>query len=91
MGVVKRENFEVVSGKLRTVRHGGKLRSFAACCGTHLLFQDDENSESVEVTISSLDHPEPHAPASAVWVEDRLPWVPLDFSIPFFIRDGANT
>lgn len=89
-GVVKRERFELISGELRTIRHAGKLRSFAACCGTHLLFQDDENTERIEVTIASLDHPEPFAPKSVVWVEDRLPWVALDLQKPVFQRGGTD-
>ena len=87
-GAVRKEGIEILSGELRRVRHAGRLRSFAACCGTQLFFQDDEDSESIDVTIASLDHPEPFAPAVTIWTEDRLPWVPLDPSRPTFKQTG---
>jgi hypothetical protein len=77
-GAVAKDHVDVLSGELRKVRHAGRLRSFAACCGTPLFFQDDERSESIDVTIASLDHPEAFAPEVAIWTEDRLPWVLLD-------------
>jgi hypothetical protein len=54
------------------------LRSFASCCGTPLFFQDNEESEWIDVTIGSLDHPEVYSPEVTIWTEDRLPWVSLD-------------
>lgn len=77
-GVVERDEIELLSGELRKVQHAGRLRSFAACCGTPLFFQDDEVSASIDVTIASLDHPESFSPEVAIWTEDRLPWVQLE-------------
>ena len=77
-GEVRRDDIQLLSGKLRKVSHAGRLRSFAACCGTPLFFQDNAASESVDVTIASLDHPESYSPAVAIWTEDRLPWAVLD-------------
>jgi hypothetical protein len=77
-GSVPREKIELLSGELRKVRHAGRLRSFASCCGTPLFFQDNEESEQIDMTISSLDHPEAYPPGVTIWTEDRLPWVLLD-------------
>ncbi|CAN5392094.1 GFA family protein [soil metagenome] len=86
-GEMKADNIEILCGNLRKVRHAGRLRSFAACCGTPLFFQDDENSRVIDVTIASLDQPEKFSPQVAIWTEDRLPWVTLDVERPTFLRD----
>jgi hypothetical protein len=89
-GIVKRNMLEINSGEVRRVSFAGKIRLFAACCGTHLFFLDDESSELIDVTISSLDRPEPHAPKITVWAADRLPWVQLDNSRPVFAQKGRS-
>jgi hypothetical protein len=75
---VRRQDIEVAAGELRKVRHADRLRSFAACCGTPLFFEEAENSPTIDVTIASLDTPERFAPEAAIWTEDRLPWVRID-------------
>jgi hypothetical protein len=79
-GAVRKGDIELLSGELRKVPYAERLRSFAACCGTPLFFQDNEESASIDVTIASLDHPESFPPAVAIWTEDRLPWAVLDAS-----------
>jgi len=85
-GAVPREAIEILSGELRKVQHTDRLRSFAGCCGTPLFFQDDAASESIDVTIASLDHPESFSPEVAIWTEDRLPWAFLNPTRPSFRR-----
>ena len=89
-GEVPKGEIELVTGEVRKVNHAGRLRSFAGCCGTPLFFQENERSQSIDVTIASLDHPESYPPSVAVWTEDRLPWVTLDHSRPTF-RQGRET
>jgi hypothetical protein len=64
--------------------HANRIRSFAACCGTHLFIEDTKDSKTIDVTIASLDDPTPFAPEKAIWLEDKLPWVTLDESLPSF-------
>jgi hypothetical protein len=85
-GVVNLKDLEILSGDLRKVRYAGRLRSFAACCGTPLFFQDEEDSITIDVTIVSLDHPERFAPEVAIWTEDRLPWVAIDSHVRVFLQ-----
>lgn len=89
-GAVGKEDIELLSGELRKVPHAERLRSFAACCGTPLFFQDDEEARSIDVTIASLDHPERYSPTVAIWTEDRLPWAVLDPSRRTY-RQGRET
>ena len=56
----------------------------ASCCGTHLFFEDGKDSDTIDVTIASLDDPTPFAPQKAIFLEDKLPWVAIDESIPAF-------
>jgi hypothetical protein len=89
-GAFRREKIEMLSGTLRKVAHAGRLRSFAACCGTQLFFEDDETTEWVDVTIASLDEPHPFAPQVAIWTEDKLPWVILDPARRTFRQERQN-
>ena len=89
-GEMARDKIELLSGQLRKVTHAGRLRSFAACCGTPLFFQDDESSATIDVTIVSLDHPRSYVPEVEIWTEDRLPWVTLDDTRPTF-RQGRDS
>jgi hypothetical protein len=81
-----RENIALLSGELTRVRHAGRIRSFASCCGTPICFQDDEDSEWIDVTICSMDQSELLAPNVAIWTEDRLPWIAAAGSLPEFRR-----
>jgi len=49
-----------------------------------LFFEDAKDSETIDVTIASLDDPTPFAPQKAIFLEDKLPWVVIDESIPSF-------
>jgi len=49
-----------------------------------LFFEDSKDSDMIDVTIASLDDPASFAPQKAIFLEDKLPWVKLDESIPSF-------
>jgi hypothetical protein len=49
-----------------------------------LFFEDNKDSDAIDVTIASLDDPAPFAPQKAIWLEDKLPWVALNKSLPSF-------
>jgi hypothetical protein len=86
-GSVPKEKMELLAGELRKVKHANRIRSFAACCGTPLFFQDNDNSARIDITIASLDRPDAYPPEATIWTEDRLPWVTLDPSHPTY-RQG---
>jgi hypothetical protein len=85
-GSVPREDLVVTRGEPRKIAHANRIRSFAACCGTHLFFEDSKDSEMIDVTIATLDDPMPFAPQKVIWLEDKLPWVTLDKSLPSFTK-----
>jgi len=90
-GSVRREDLVVTRGEPRKVAHANRLRSFAACCGTHLFFEETKDSDTIDVTIASLDDPAPFAPEKAIWLEDKLPWVTLDESLPSFPKSSKTS
>jgi hypothetical protein len=88
-GAVKRENFRLVGGTFRCVEHAGRLRSFASCCGTQILFEDAPNCPRVDVAIATLNDPRPFRPTRAIWTEDKLPWVILDPDLPAMLTNRS--
>ncbi|MGB9476519.1 MAG: GFA family protein [Candidatus Udaeobacter sp.] len=83
-GSVPREDLVITKGEARKIVHANRIRCFAACCGTHLFFEDTDDSKAIDVTIGSLDDPTPFAPQKVIWLEDKLPWVTIDDSLPRF-------
>jgi hypothetical protein len=83
-GSVPRKDVVVTNGESRKIAYANRIRSFAACCGTHLFFEDSKDSDTIDVTIASLDNPTPFAPQKTIFLEDKLPWVVIDESIPSF-------
>ena len=80
----KRYRVAANSGEPRKIPYANRIRSFAACCGTHLFFEDAKDSDTIDFTIASLDDPTRFAPQKAIYLEDKLPWVVIDESIPSF-------
>ena len=83
-GTMPRKDLVLTKGEPRKIPYANRIRSFAACCGTHLFFEDSKDSDNIDVTIASLDDPTPFAPQKAIFLEDKLPWVMIDESIPSF-------
>ncbi len=83
-GSMPRADLVVTKGEPRKIAYANRIRSFAACCGTHLFFEDSKDSDTIDFTIASLDDPLPFAPQKAIFLEDKLPWVVIDESIPSF-------
>jgi hypothetical protein len=90
-GSVPRADLVVTKGEPRKVPYANRIRSFAACCGTHLFFEDSKASDMVDVTIASLDDPTPFAPLKAIWLEDKLPWVKIDESLSSFPKTPKSS
>ena len=74
----------MTKGEPRKIPYANRIRSFAACCGTHLFFEDSKGSDAIDFTIASLDDPTPFAPQKAIFLEDKLPWIVIDESIPSY-------
>jgi hypothetical protein len=89
-GTVATQDFQLTQGALKEIHFADRLRKFAPCCGTQIIFQDSETAETVDVTLASLDEPTAFQPAKALWCEDRLPWVQLNSAVPQFVKSSHN-
>ena len=56
-GTLPSKDLVVTKGEPRKIAHANRIRSFAGCCGTHLFFEDSKDSDTIDVTIASLDDP----------------------------------
>src|SRR5947208_1380099 len=72
-GAVPREDLRMTRGEPRKITHASRIRSFAACCGTHLFIEDSKDSETIEVTIASIDDPAPFAPEKGILQQKNFP------------------
>jgi hypothetical protein len=88
---VPRKDVALTKGEPRKIVHATRIRSFAACCGTHLFIEDSKNSDTIDLTIASLDDPVPFAPQKTIWLEDKLPWVVIDESLPSFPKNSKTS
>jgi hypothetical protein len=81
-GSIQTEDFQVIAGELKKVNFADRVRSFAACCNTPILFQDSSDAQSVDVTIVSIEDSGSYAPSAEIWTDDKLPWVVLNPELP---------
>lgn len=83
--VFNRRDFEFVAGA--PVRFGsspGVTRSFCGRCGTPLAYQTDDGPDTIDVTTATLDRPEAFPPTKEIWLEHKVPWVPVNEKLPHF-------
>jgi hypothetical protein len=81
-GSIPAEDFQVMTGELKRVNFADRVRSFAACCHTPILFQDSQDSQWLDVTIVSLADPGSYSPSAEIWTDDKLPWIVLNPELP---------
>ena len=86
----RRENFRVTQGEPREIEFGGRLRGFCPQCGTSLTFLSSPETDEVDVTVSSFDHPERVSPADHIWTDDQLPWIGLADGLPTHARERRS-
>ena len=89
-GSVPRTDLVVAKGEPRKIVYADRIRSFAACCGTHLFFEDSKDSDTIDFTVASLDDPTPFSTQKVIFLEDKLPWVVIDESVPSFQKTPKN-
>ncbi len=74
----KVEHFEIVQGTPARIEYAGRVRSFCSNCGTPLTFQNPQYPDDLDLTVCSLDDPEPFPPKGHIWLEDKISWVNLE-------------
>ncbi len=82
---VPRADFEFVCGTPRCYRSTpfGE-RWFCSDCGTQLCMQVDDEPDTTDFTVVSLDNPETAPPDFHIWHAERIDWFNTDDSLSRF-------
>ena len=75
--------FEVSAGNLTAYRSSTKaFRHFCGACGTPLTWRAAANPQHVDVSIATLDDPEPIEPLLHLWTESQIAWFEIADHLP---------
>jgi hypothetical protein len=65
-------------------------RTFCPTCGTSLTYVHADRPAEIDVTTSSLDHPEAFPPTHHSWLSDSVSWVRFADGLPAHRRSSAE-
>ncbi|MCR6632128.1 MAG: GFA family protein [Magnetospirillum sp.] len=72
----RRSDFRIVKGEPESAQANARaVRRLCGECGTALTFEYSAHTETVDVTIASLDDPNATEPVYRIWSSPRLPWL----------------
>ena len=75
--------FTVTSGEPAVYRSSEKaFRHFCGNCGTPLTWREVVNPRLVDVSIVTLDDPEPVEPLLHIWTESQIGWLEIADHLP---------
>lgn len=57
-------------------------RYFCGQCGAHVALVSTHSPDTVDVSVTTLDHPQMVRPHKHIWTDSRLPWLHLDEHLP---------
>jgi len=81
---VPRSRFRISGAPTRFRSTAKGTRSFCPQCGTQLTFELDGAGDEIDVTTSSLDHPNLVPPVDHTRTASRLAWIKLADGLPEF-------
>lgn len=83
-----RAGFRFVKGEPQAVKASERaVRRFCADCGSALTFEYSAATETIDVTIASLDDPGSTAPLYEIWTSSKPPWLRLEGDGPKYAGD----
>jgi hypothetical protein len=89
--VVAKADFSFVTAEPAAYRSSPPvIRAFCGKCGTPLTYHHDDSPETIDVTKASFDEPERFAPVREIWLEDKIPWEPVNETLPHFQRTSRE-
>ncbi|MDB6120135.1 MAG: glutathione-dependent formaldehyde-activating [Verrucomicrobiaceae bacterium] len=87
---VPRKYFHLLAGELKVHRYEGRERSFCSDCGSPVTFAESAFPDLVEVSAGTLDEAAKLVPRDNGWMQDHLPWVPVDAALPQFLHTAPT-
>jgi len=86
--IVDKAHFRLVGAAPREfVSSCGVTRSFCPRCGSSLTYSTAAHPDTIDVTVATLDQPQLLPPTAESWLNDALPWEPIDPSLVHFAQD----
>jgi hypothetical protein len=87
----ERSQFEFLSGQPRVYRSSPDVnRRFCATCGSALSYEHANSAGTIDITTLTLDEPNSFPPGQEVWLEDRIPWQPVNPRLRQSPRGGSE-
>lgn len=87
-----RGGFRFVKGEPDSFQASSRsVRRFCAHCGTALTFEYSAVTDTVDVTIASLDDPNATEPVYQIWISASLPWLHPEGDGRNFSSDSPGT
>jgi hypothetical protein len=87
----RRAGFRFVAGSPDVYQASPRaVRRFCGHCGSALTFEYAGGTDSVDVTIASLDDPSAAEPIYQIWTADKLPWLHLEGRGPQYPGDAPE-
>ncbi len=88
----RRGSFRIVKGEPAAVRASPRAtRRFCSRCGSALTFEYSSSTDTVDVTIATLDDPNAAEPVYQIWTSSRVPWLHLESLGPHFKGDPPGS
>lgn len=80
---VAREHLEITQGELVSYVSSDKgCRLFCPECGSHIMFENNEYPEYLDVTVATLDVPGKIPPERHIWTSQKIGWTKIDEHLP---------
>ena len=87
-----RGGFRFVRGAPHAVKASERAtRRFCGDCGTALTFEYSADTQTIDVTIASLDDPSSTEPLYEIWTSSKPPWLHLEGDGPHYPGDPPGT
>lgn len=94
-GVVDRENFVLVKGKMRLTAYEelpGKIKFFCSCCGSPIYSSNSELPDVVRIRLGTIESDISERPECHIFVDSKANWETLCDDLPQFatLPDSEN-
>jgi len=85
-------DFRITRGELRIWRSSSfGQRGFCEACGTQLTMQVDDEPETIDFTLASLDDPSAVVPRFHIWTRSQISWFEIADEKPRYATNRAGT
>ena len=78
-----RTSLVILEGTPKLFQSSSKAeRSFCEHCGTQLFFSYLQGSDTIDISLASLDDPAAIKPSYHIWTSQQVPWLKIEDDLP---------